>query len=130
MKKIIIIIFTCFIIFSCSNKQEVSFSLNKMHSKKVKGKYTESNGMIVINQIDDKLIWFSRSGEVLLLDKKNYNILYKLKLEEGKGPGEYLLISEIFVLDNYIYMYDHRLNRFIVLEYKNNKIKLYDTINS
>src|SRR6056297_2242099 len=130
MKKAFILLFVIVIIFSCSSKQDISFRLKKVHTKKVVGKYTETNGMIVINQIDDKLIWFSRSGEVLLLDKNNYNILNKLKLEEGKGPGEYLLISEIFVLDNYICMYDHRLNRFIVLEYKNNKIKLYDTINS
>ncbi len=129
MKKYIIIIISLVFIVSCGNVQNVNLTLKKSHSKVLDDQYAATRGMILLNKIDDNLIWFSRKGWALVLDK-NFNVLDKIKLSQGKGPEEYINLTEMFILkDNLVYLYDHRLSRFVVLKYKDEKLKKYDTIN-
>ncbi|TYB31263.1 MAG: hypothetical protein FXF47_05040 [Candidatus Mcinerneyibacterium aminivorans] len=129
MKKFIFVFLLLSFLISCGKVQKVNLDLKEAKYRKMDDQYASTRGMILINKIDDNLIWFSRKGWVLVIDDKSFAVLDKLKLEQGKGPEEYINLTEMFVINNeLIYLYDHRLHRFIVLKYQNEKIKKYDTV--
>ena len=124
MKKtvlLIIILILPIILVSCGRKRSFeNIILERVASYKIDAEYFTPTNFVFKPFQEDKFAVFSQKG-ILAITDKHFNVLASVKLDQGKGPGEYSFISALNTRGSRIRLYDFELKRIMTYAYDEKK---------
>ena len=124
MRKIVVLIVTLIIpiiLVSCGSKTSLDkLRLERVASYKIEGEYFTPTNFVFKPFQEDKFAVFSQKG-ILALTDKHFNVLTSVRLDQGKGPGEYSFISALNTQGSRILLYDFELKRVMAYAYDEEK---------
>jgi len=128
---VVIIFFIGFLSLDDIRSEPLELQLKLISSFKDKGisQLIDFSSDVFACQYKKGYLLFSGNGKLLYIDKSDFSVLSSLQLNKGKGPGEYIGISKIMTIDDYIYLYDCRLMRLLQFSEKSNELSYIDTFN-